>query len=224
MQVDQPSHLHSKSAGAAPSSRTHLHVHSESHTEVIHTTSATTTTTTTMMSADIQDPHMASYEMSCSTTPSTGKTEHMVSAEALTERLLKFKLEHSSAADTYLPLPQQQSNHHRHYPSDPSSRSSSPSPSPSSYPPSFVAYPEEAVMSSRRRPQDTLQDILERIERRHQEKWQSHDLVELDVELRTETLDSHRRLQLNPEMIKDHHHTLRQNHGNANLRHGWQES
>ncbi|KAF9576983.1 hypothetical protein EC968_000108 [Mortierella alpina] len=210
MQAAQPSHRHSKSAGVAPSSRTHLHIHSESHTQVINTTTGTTTTITT---ADIHDPHMASYEMSSSTTPSTGKTEHMVSAEALTERLLKFKLEH--CADTYLPLPQQQSNHHQHYPSDPFNRPSSPS--------SSIAYPDAVAMGSRRSPQDTLQEILERIERRQHQKMQDHDL-ELEMALETETLRRQRRLQLNPEMLKDHHHTLRQNHGNANLRHSWQES
>ncbi|KAF9286722.1 hypothetical protein BGZ68_002622 [Mortierella alpina] len=210
MQETQPSHLHSKSAGAAPSLRTHLHIHSESHTQVASITPVT---------ADIGDPHMASYEMSRSTTPSTGKTEHIVSAEALTERLLKFKLEHS--ANTYLPLPQQQSNHHRHYPSDQSFSISS---SPASSSSSFIAYSEEAATgSSRRSPQDTIQEILERIERRQHEKWLEHDL-ELEMELHTETLRRQRRLHLNPEMLKDHHHTLRQNHGNANLRHGGQES
>ena len=78
-------------------------------------------------------------------------------------------------------------------------------------------------MGHRRSPQDTLQEILERIERRQYEKLQGHDL-EMEMELQTETLRRHRRLQLNPEMLKDHHHTLRQNHGNANLRHGCQES
>ncbi|KAG0199243.1 hypothetical protein BGX28_007445 [Mortierella sp. GBA30] len=171
---------------------------------------------------------MASYEISAPTTPSSSdktSNDHGFSADVLTEKLLLFKRVHSpyssnsTLSSTHLPLPlpvplpQQQSNsryrspspnrHHRQHQSDPLETT--------------ITYPEEVVM--RRTPQEALHDVLERIER-HQQNVQDRERErELELEMETEIVRRHHHRRINPDLLKDHYHTLKQNHGNANLRH-----
>ncbi|KAG0370786.1 hypothetical protein BC939DRAFT_448654 [Gamsiella multidivaricata] len=65
--------------------------------------------------------------------------------------------------------------------------------------------------------QDTLMEILQQIDHRHLQKDLEKE-NELELE-EAATLRRHRRYKLNPDLLKDHPFTLKQNHGLANLRH-----
>ncbi|GJJ77157.1 hypothetical protein EMPS_09516 [Entomortierella parvispora] len=120
---------------------------------------------------------------------------HSIHAEALSEKLQQLKQEQQ--------LGQQPNGRHSHHASS-SSRHNH-------------RHDEHSSTSEKKSPHDALQAILNRIDKQHQEKELEK---EKERELEAELLRRHNHPRLSPELIRDHlHHTLKQNHGNANLRH-----
>jgi len=120
---------------------------------------------------------------------------HSVHAEALSEKLQQLKQEQQ--------LGQQPNGRHLHHAS-----------SSASHRLHHHKRDEHSSSSDKKTPHDALQEILVRIEKQHHDKELERD------ELEAEALRRHNHRRLSPDLLKGHlHHTLSQNHGNANLRH-----
>ncbi|KAG0041091.1 hypothetical protein BGZ83_002365, partial [Gryganskiella cystojenkinii] len=129
---------------------------------------------------------------------------HGVSPEALSEKLQHLQQQ--------LLTQQPNSRHHGHH-----SRSHHDSSASSSSHRHHHLYSHESssVDCDKKSTQDALHEILTRIERHRHEKEEKERELEAEILRRQNNTR-----KLNPDLLKDHlHHTLKQNHGNANLRH-----
>ncbi|KAF8925243.1 hypothetical protein BGZ58_000973 [Dissophora ornata] len=200
------------------------------------TTTTTTTTGTEIPLPELQDQLMMQYTMSI--TKPVDPNE--VPAEELFEKLSTLKHQqqrshryHSSSVSSTLRHPViGVANHPRSRSHSPSishthSRSHSPSSSSSAAHPRSRshshsgaagqdAYPmmtltiDTTCVTQKRNPRDTLKEILQQIDYQKQEK---------ENEMETEIIRRHHHhRRLNPDLLKEHH-TLKQNHGRANLQH-----
>jgi hypothetical protein len=71
------------------------------------------------------------------------------------------------------------------------------------------------VAHRRSTPEESLKELLEEMDQRDRERELDFEQEQRELEF----LKQHHRYRLNPELLRDTTYSLRQNHGNANLRH-----
>ncbi|KAG0055477.1 hypothetical protein BGZ83_008482 [Gryganskiella cystojenkinii] len=136
--------------------------------------------------------------------------EHSVRPELLSEKLHQIKQQQ---------LTQQPNGRHSHHSSSASSASHHSHLSHHRHHDSSLASSSSSNGTVKKSPQVALQEILVRIDKTHHERE-----LEKEKEREQEAADTLRRQQhrnkMSPDLLKDHLPlTLKQNHGNANLRH-----